>query len=99
MRGYGGTAHFTSRTTAVEPDRRLAVEYVDGDFRGVGEWILEPVDHAHTRIGFRWRVRPVGIMRVIAKFVDVPASHSAVMRHGFSAIERYVAGRRAPSAR
>jgi Polyketide cyclase / dehydrase and lipid transport len=92
-----GTTHFAERVTAFDPDRRLVLEYFDGDFRGSEEWTLEPIDARHTRIATRWRTDPQGTVRLAARFVDVPGSYSKVMREGFRAMERYTARRRAES--
>ncbi|MGE5289182.1 MAG: SRPBCC family protein [Micromonosporaceae bacterium] len=92
-----GTVRFSGRVTAYEQERRLVLDYFDGDFRGTGEWTLTPVDAGHTRIAMRWMTDPHGGMRLWARLVDVPSSHSKVMQEGFSAIERYAAGRTAES--
>lgn len=88
------TARFSGRVTTFDPDRRLVLEYFDGDFRGTDEWTLDPVDAGHTRITTRWRTDPQGAVRLLARFADVPGSYSKVMREGFRAIERFTAGRR-----
>jgi hypothetical protein len=92
-----GNAHFSERVTAFDPDRRLVLEYFDGDFRGTEEWTLDPVDAAHTRIVTRWRTDPQGAVRLAARFVDVPGSYSKVMQEGFRGIERFTATRRGES--
>lgn len=91
------TARFSGRVTAFTPDRRLVLEYFDGDFRGSEEWTVDPVDAGHTRIATRWRADPQGVVRLAARFVDIPGSYSKVMREGFRAIERFAASRRAGS--
>lgn len=92
-----GTARFSERVTAFDPDRRLVLEYFDGDFRGTEEWTLVPVDAGHTRIATRWRTDPQGAVRLGARFVDVPGGYSKVMQAGFRGIERFAASRRAGS--
>ena len=82
---------------AFEPDRRLVLEYFEGDFRGTEEWTVDPVDAGHTRVTTRWRTDPQGVVRLAARFVDVPGSYSKVMREGFRAIERFAASRRTQS--
>jgi hypothetical protein len=84
----------TGRVAAFEPDRRLVLEYFEGDFRGTEEWTVDPVDAAHTRVTTRWRTDPQGVVRLAARFVDVPGSYSKVMYEGFRAIERFAARRR-----
>lgn len=91
------TTRFLERVTAFDPDRRLLLEYFDGDFRGTEEWTLVPVDARRTRITTRWRTDPQGVVRLAARFTDVPGSYSRVIREGFRAIEGYAArGRAAP---
>ncbi len=92
-----GTTRFSGRVTAFEPDRRLVLQYFDGDFRGTEEWALTPVDAAHTRIATHWRTDPQGAIGLAARFVDVPGSYSKVMQEGFRAIERFTAGKRTGS--
>jgi hypothetical protein len=91
------TARFSGRVTAFDPDRRLVLEYFDGDFRGTEEWTVDPVDAGHTRIATRWRADPQGAVRLAARFVDIPGSYSKVMQEGFRAMERFAAGRRTES--
>ena len=83
--------------TAFTPDRRLVLEYFDGDFRGSEEWMVDPVDAGRTRITTRWRTDPQGVVRLAARFVDIPGSYSKVMQEGFRAIEHFTAKRRAGS--
>lgn len=93
-----GTVRFSGRVTVFEPERRLLMDYFEGDFRGTAEWTLQPVDATHTRIATRWMTDPQGGMRLWTRFVDVPASQSKVMQEGFRAIERFVAESKAESA-
>ena len=95
--GQGWTTRFAGRVAAFEPSRRLVLEYFDGDFRGTEEWTVEPVDAGHTRVTTRWRTDPQGVVRLAARFVDVPGSYSKVMREGFRAIELFTARKRAES--
>jgi hypothetical protein len=88
---------FSGRVTAYEPDRRMVLEYFDGDFRGTEEWTLDPVDATHTRIATRWKTYPQGMVRLLAKLADVPGSYSKVMWEGFRGIERFTAERKAGS--
>jgi hypothetical protein len=92
-----GTTRFRGRVTAFEPERRLVLEYFEGDFHGTDEWRLDAVDAGHTRIVTRWKTDPQGAIRLAARLVNVPASYSKVMQEGFRAIERFTADRRAGS--
>ncbi len=85
---------FSGRVTAFEPDRRLVLDYFDGDFRGTQEWTLRPVGTGHTHIAVRWMTDPHAGMRLRARFADVPSINSTVMQEGFRAIERFAAGKR-----
>ena len=93
-----GTARFSGRVTVFEPERRLVMDYFEGDFRGTVEWTLQPVDAAQTRIATRWMTDPQGAMRLLARFADVPGSQSKVMHEGFRAIERFAAENRSRPA-
>jgi hypothetical protein len=100
--GEGGlnqvwSTRIAGRVAAFDADRRLVLEYFEGDFRGTEEWTVEPVDAGHTRVTTRWRTDPQGVVRLAARFVDVPGSYSKVMHEGFRAIERFTASRRSQS--
>ena len=100
--GEGGlnqvwTARFSERVAVFEPGRRLVLECFEGDFRGTEEWTVEPVDAGRTLVATRWRTDPQGVVRLAARFVDVPGSYSKVVQEGFRAIERFAASRRAQS--
>jgi uncharacterized protein YndB with AHSA1/START domain len=88
------TVSFSGRVTAFEPERRLVLDYFDGDFRGTAQWTLSPVDARHTHIAVRFMADPHGGMRLKARFADVPSINSGVMQEGFRAIERYAAENR-----
>jgi uncharacterized protein YndB with AHSA1/START domain len=91
----GPKLRFTARTTAVEPGRRLSVEYVDGAFRGVSDFVLDPVDDgARTRIGMHFRGRPHGWLRVLAKVADIGAEHSRATSAAFVSLNRVLAKER-----
>lgn len=66
-------------------------EYFKGAFRGTGEWVMEKVDDSHTRMVFRWRASPAGVMRLMAHLVDVPTAHSRVMQKGYQGLDHYLA--------
>jgi hypothetical protein len=82
------TVRFPERVTAFEPERRLVLDYFDGDFRGTAEWTLSPAGPGHTHIAVQFRADPHGGMRLRARFADVPSINSSVMQQGFRAIER-----------
>jgi hypothetical protein len=54
------TVRLSGRVTAFEPERRLVLEYFDGDFRGTAEWTLSPAGPGHTHIAVRFRADPHG---------------------------------------
>jgi uncharacterized protein YndB with AHSA1/START domain len=89
------TVRFSGRVTAFEPERRLVLDYFEGDFRGTAEWMLSPVDAGHTHVAVRWMTDPHGGMRLRARFADVPSINSSVMQEGFRAIEQFAAAKRA----
>ena len=89
------TARFSGRVTAYEPERRLVLDYFEGDFRGTAEWMLEPAGAGHTHTAVRWMTDPHGGMRLRARLADVPGINSKVMQEGFRALERFTAVQRA----
>ncbi|WP_327358823.1 SRPBCC family protein [Streptomyces sp. NBC_01304] len=92
----GPKLRFTARTTAVEPGRRLEIEYVDGVFRGPSEFVLDPVDGGRrTRIGMHFRGRPHGWLKLLAKVADVGAEHSKATSSAFVALDGLLAKERA----
>ncbi|MER5891372.1 SRPBCC family protein [Streptomyces sp. NPDC001941] len=79
---------FTARTTAVEPGRKLSIEYVDGVFRGPSDFVLDPVEGgAKTRIGMHFKGRPHGWLKVLAKVADIGAEHSRATSAAFVALD------------
>ena len=92
--GPWATVRFSGRVTAFEPERRLVLDYFDGDFRGTAEWTLSPAGAGHTHIAVRFRADPHGGLRLRARFADVPGINSSVMQEGFRAIERFAAENR-----
>ena len=94
-----GAVHFSGRVTIFEPDRRLVMEYFEGDFRGRAEWTLRRLNHTHTRMSTRWMTDPSGGMRLWSRFADVPGTQSKVMQEGFRGIERFTAENRSGSPR
>jgi uncharacterized protein YndB with AHSA1/START domain len=88
------TVRLSGRVTAFEPERRLVLEYFDGDFRGTAEWTLSPAGPGRTHITVRFMADPHGGLRLRARFADVPSINSSVMQEGFRAIERHAAENR-----
>jgi ribosome-associated toxin RatA of RatAB toxin-antitoxin module len=89
------TTRFTAVVREREEGRHLLLEYIDGAFRGTGDWTFEPVDEAHTRVRMVWRAEPHGtLMRLVARLQDVGAAHSRVMARGFEQLEAYVHAQR-----
>ncbi|WP_255310759.1 SRPBCC family protein [Streptomyces viridosporus] len=95
----GPKLRFTARTTAVEPARRLSVEYVDGVFRGTSDFLLDPLDAGRrTRIGMHFAGRPAGWLKVLAKVADIGAQHSRSTSDAFVRLGRVLERRPAPEA-
>ncbi|WP_130797523.1 SRPBCC family protein [Streptomyces otsuchiensis] len=91
----GPKLRFTARTTAVEPGRRLDVEYVRGAFSGPTSFVLTPVDDGRaTRLSMHFQGRPQGVLRLLARVVDVGAQHSAGTLAAFRALDALIAAGR-----
>ncbi|MFI1567406.1 SRPBCC domain-containing protein [Streptomyces sp. NPDC020490] len=84
----GKKIRFTARTTAVEPGRRLALEYVEGAFRGTAEFTLAPLVDGGTRLAMLFRARPRGGLAVLANLVDIGAQHTHATRAAFARLGR-----------
>jgi uncharacterized protein YndB with AHSA1/START domain len=85
------SGHFSLRVLEVEENRRMLIEYFDGDFRGTGEWILTPVAPGRTEVRFAWKAIPHGIAaRFLSIVRNIPRGHSKVMQEGFRGMERYI---------
>ncbi|MYZ40518.1 SRPBCC family protein [Streptomyces sp. SID4917] len=100
--GNGGPKlRFTARTESVVPGRRMTVEYVDGDFRGPADFILEPLDDGRrTRIAMHFRGRPHGgKLKLMSKVADIGAEHSKAALAAFVALGKQLSAVPAGGAR
>ncbi|MFJ3927843.1 SRPBCC family protein [Streptomyces sp. NPDC090022] len=79
---------FTARTTAVEPGRRLDIEYVDGVFRGPSTFLLEPLGDGRTRLSMHFAAGPHGWLKLLSKVADLAAEHSKGTLAAFEALGR-----------
>jgi uncharacterized protein YndB with AHSA1/START domain len=87
--GNGGPKlKFTARTTAIDPCSRMLTTYVDGAFRGTALYCLIPVDGgSRTKLWMRFQARPMGILKVLSKVVDVGAAHSTATAAAFASLD------------
>lgn len=83
---------FTSRTVAVEPGRRLDIEYVSGVFRGPSSFLLEPLADGRTRISMHFTGSPHGWLKVLSKVADLGAEHSKATLAAFESLNRQLSG-------
>jgi uncharacterized protein YndB with AHSA1/START domain len=89
----------TARTRVVEPARRLVADYVDGVFRGMGTFTLEPLDGGRrTRLSMTFQALPHGWLTLLARLVDIGAEHSKATRNAFAALDARLSGTWAPAA-
>jgi hypothetical protein len=77
----------TARTRVVEPARRLVADYVDGVFRGVGIFTLEPLDGGRTHLSMTFQAMPHGWLKALARVVDIGAEHSKATQNAFTALD------------
>ncbi|MEV1045597.1 SRPBCC family protein [Streptomyces sp. NPDC049916] len=84
----GKKLRFTARTTAVERARRLALEYVEGAFRGTAEFTLTGLEDGGTRLVMFFRASPQGQLALLANLVDVGAMHTRATRAAFGRLSR-----------
>jgi uncharacterized protein YndB with AHSA1/START domain len=91
----GPKLRFTSRTTAVEPGRKLSAEYFKGVFRGHVTFVLEPVNGGlRTRMSIHFKAEPHGFVKILAKLADVGVKHSQSAQLAFSNLNNRLGGRR-----
>ncbi|MFI9642526.1 SRPBCC domain-containing protein [Micromonospora sp. NPDC051925] len=91
--GGGPKLRFTARTTAVEPHRRLAADYVSGVFLGTCEFLLRPLDDGRTLIAMHFQADPKGFVRMLSKVADIGAQHSSATQAAFANLDALLADR------
>jgi uncharacterized protein YndB with AHSA1/START domain len=90
----GPKFRFTSRTTAVEPGRKLTAEYFEGVFRGHVTFVVEPVnDGLGTWVSIHFKAEPRGFVKLLAKIADVSLKHSQAAQRAFSNLNSRLGGR------
>lgn len=87
----GRKLRFTARTTAVQRAERLALEYVEGAFRGTAEFTLTALEDGGTRLAMSFRAVPQGQLALLARLVDVGALHTRATRAAFGRLSRLLA--------
>lgn len=92
--GRGGPQfNFTARTRAVEPDRRWAMDYVDGVFRGSCEFLLAPVDGGRaTELTMAFRAQPRDLASILSRVVDFGHEHSKGIQGAMINLDRHLGG-------
>jgi hypothetical protein len=89
------TARFISVVRELEQDRRLVVQFIDGDLRGSAEWTFEPVGDGRTEVRMVWRADPHGLLvRILSHLRDFEAAQQRVMQHGFQQLQAYLRAQR-----
>jgi hypothetical protein len=90
----GPKLRFTSRTVAVDPGRRLHLEYVAGVFRGTATFVVEPVDGGlATRVSLHFKTTPQGWVKLLTKVADVGLKHSQAAQVAFANLNTLLGGR------
>jgi len=81
---------FVTRTLRVVDGREIDVCYIEGAFKGVGQWRFDDLD-GKTRLSYRWRTEPRGRLRWIAPLLPVAHSHTKATLAEFAHLERHLA--------
>ncbi|MET0235486.1 MAG: SRPBCC family protein [Kibdelosporangium sp.] len=90
----GPKLRFTSRTTAVEPGRRLSAEYFEGVFQGTVTFVVEPANGGlGTRVAIHFKAVPQGFVKVLSKVADVGLNHSKAAQLAFTNLNARLGGR------
>ncbi|CRK62122.1 hypothetical protein [Alloactinosynnema sp. L-07] len=90
----GPKLKFTSRTTGVVPGRSLTTEYIDGAFRGTGDFLLEEIDGGkRTKLSMHFKGAPQGMLKMLAKVKDLGEAHSQGTQGAFANLNALVGSR------
>lgn len=90
----GPKFRFTSRTTSVQPGRRLSAEYFQGVFRGHVTFVLRPVNGGlGTRFSIHFQAEPHGFVKILSKVADVSVKHSQAAHRAFANLDSRLGGR------
>ncbi len=89
----GGIADGPS-AAGIQTHRPVVMTEVDGDFRGVEEWTVDPIDADRTLVPVHWLRQPHGRMRMKYRLGGVADDHPFIVRHGLSGMERHIWERR-----
>jgi len=79
----------TQKITKIVEGKSINIDYIDGNFRGIAEWTVEPIDGGKTRLRCRVNVQTKGIASWM------PASmlrngHSKTMQDGFKSLNQFL---------
>ena len=80
-----------TRACRVVRGEELPIEYIDGDFRDVAQWNLEPTSGG-TRVGLRWCTTPAGRLGTVAAFLSDREDPPVTMKAGVENLSAYPAG-------
>jgi uncharacterized protein YndB with AHSA1/START domain len=90
----GAFVKWLARVSAFEPNKRIAIDYIDGAWVGKTVWKFEPEDGKtkltlaiDLEINKPW-------LRFFSKFVNFSKRHSEQMKHVFRSLEHYLGSRR-----
>jgi pimeloyl-ACP methyl ester carboxylesterase len=90
--GGGPVLAFTAVTRVAVAEVLLAMDFVDGCFRGGWRFELSPLaDGGGTRLAVVFEAEPVGWVRALARVVDVGAEHSAGVARAFERLAAHLA--------
>ena len=86
-----GAVRWVAEVTAIEPNRRIAFRYGEGAWDGTAEWTLTR-EAGGVRVRYAVDIVPVPfLIRVLGRFVDLGAKHSARMQRVLERLKTRVA--------
>ncbi|MBF4463163.1 MULTISPECIES: alpha/beta fold hydrolase [unclassified Rathayibacter] len=90
--GSGPVLAFTAVTRVAVAEELLAMDFVDGCFRGGWRFELSPLDGGRaTRLAVVFEAEAAGWVRALARVVDVGAEHSAGVGLAFEQLAAHLA--------
>lgn len=83
-------ANFSARTTAIVENKRLDIEFFEGDFIGSATWLWSSQGNK-TRVSQHWQASPNSLkMRLMSRIINISKIHSNIIQGGFKALNKYI---------
>lgn len=86
----GALVKWKAKVTKFEPNKLIAIDYIDGAWLGKTFWKFENIDgKARLTLEINIEVNKAWL-RFLSKFVDLGKAHSKQMKQVFTSLEKYI---------